>query len=390
MPEAETMRGRSRSISECFAVLTDVRTGNHKLHKLHDMLVIALCATICGAESYYDFETFGQCREEWLKRFLGLELPNGIPSHDTFNRTFRSLDPGLFECCFRTWIDDVRATMRREALKASPAPRREVVAVDGKALRSVPTKSGNVPYMVSAWASEQELVIGQVRTDEKSNEITAIPQLLALLALEGCIVTVDAAGCQRRIVSAIRARGADYVIGLKGNQPTMLDEVSLLFEDALRANPSAFRSHTTLDKQGGRTEERTCHQTDALGWFEDLPQWDGLRSVCRVRSVRTSGGVTSEEIRYYISSLPVDPAESLRAIRSHWGIENKLHWILDVQFGEDGSRVRNADAAQNLNVIRKVAVDLLRRDRTTRHTFKKKRQIMMWKDEMLQHIIIGR
>lgn len=162
---------------------------------MHDILVIALCATICGADSYYDFELFGRCREDWLKQFLGLELPNGIPSHDTFNRVFSRLDTGLFELCFRMWIDDVRATMQREVLKTEPNPRREVIAIDGKVLKSVPTQSGNVPYMVSAWASAQELVIGQVRTDEKSNEITAIPQLLHLLALNGSIVTIDAADC---------------------------------------------------------------------------------------------------------------------------------------------------------------------------------------------------
>lgn len=162
---------------------------------MHDILVIALCATICGADSYYDFELFGRAREDWLKQFLGLELPNGIPSHDTFNRVFSRLDTGLFELCFRMWIDDVRATMQREVLKTEPNPRREVIAIDGKVLKSVPTQSGNVSYMVSAWASAQELVIGQVRTVEKSNKITEIPQLLHLLALNGSIVTIDATGC---------------------------------------------------------------------------------------------------------------------------------------------------------------------------------------------------
>ena len=381
---------KAKSISECFAVLVDTRTGPHTLHKLHDMLVIALCATICGADSYYDFEHFGRCREDWLKKFLGLELPNGIPSHDTFNRVFSRLDTGLFELCFRMWIDDVRATMQREVLKTEPNPRREVIAIDGKALKSVPTQSGNVPYMVSAWASAQELVIGQVRTDEKSNEITAIPQLLHFLALNGSIVTIDAAGCQKKVVAKIVSKGADYMIGLKGNQPTMLEEMSLLFSAALKSNPRVFQSHTTVDKQSGRVEERTCYQTDDIGWFADREEWAGLRSVCRVDSRRTVKGITSEETRYYISSLPVDPNLALETIRTHWGIENKLHWTLDVRFREDDSRVRNANAAQNLNVIRKVAIDLLKADRTTRHTFKKKLRTLMWNDEILQHIIIGK
>ena len=381
---------KAKSISECFAVLTDVRTGPHTLHKLHDMLVIALCATICGADSYYDFQLFGECREEWLKKFLGLELPNGIPSHDTFNRVFSRLDTGLFELCFRMWIDDVRATLQAEVLKTDPTPRKELIAIDGKALKSVPTESGNVPYMVSAWASGQELVIGQVKTDEKSNEITAIPQLLQLLAIKGCIVTIDAAGCQKRIVSEITGRGGDYMIGLKGNQPTMLEEMALYFSDALRRDPNALRRHSTLDKQSGRVEERICYQTDDIGWFEDKSEWTGLKSVCRVDTRRTVKGVTSEETRYYISSLDVNPKLALETIRGHWGIENKLHWILDVRFKEDSSRVRNAAAAQNLDVIRKVAIDLLRADRTTRHTFKKKMRLMMWNDEMLQHIIIGK
>ena len=368
-----------KSIAECFAVLNDNRQGPHKLHKLYDILVIALCATVCGADSYYDMSIFGMCRERWLRKYLGLELPHGIPSHDTFNRVFQSLDPQLFEACFRIWVDQIREVLRNE-----------VIAIDGKALKSVPTPNGNIPYIVSAWASAQELVIGQIKTDEKSNEITAIPELLNILALSGCIVTIDAAGCQKKIVSKIVEKKADYMIGLKGNQPTMLEEMALMFDDALKSNPDAFAHFTTVDKQAGRVEERTCYQTSKLKWFQDKDDWAGLRSVCRVDSKRTVKGVESNETRYYISSLKVNPEKALAAIRAHWGIENKLHWVLDVEFGEDRSRVRKLNAAQNLNTLKKFALDFLRKDKTTNHILKKKRRIMMWDDEMLQRIIVGK
>ena len=370
---------QSRSVAECFAVLNDARRGPHKLHSLQDVLVIALCATVCGATSYYDMEAFGTAREGWLRESLGLELPNGIPSHDTFNRVFQSLDPALFEACFRLWIDQVRQSLQGE-----------VVAVDGKALKSVPTPNGSTPYVVSAWASAQELVIGQVRTDEKSNEIKAIPQLLDLLRIKGAIVTIDAAGCQKAIVAKIVEKGADYVIGLKGNQPTMLEEMSLMFDDALKANPGAFRRVATVEKQSGRVEERTCCQTSDIDWFADKGEWAGLRSVCRVDSKRTVRGVESRETRHCISSLEVAPVRTNRAIRAHWGIENKVHWLLDVEFGEDDSRVRKINAAQNLNTLRKFAIDLIRRDKTTNRTFKKKRQQLMWDDAMLRSVVVGK
>jgi len=360
------------SISEHFATLTDPRAERGKDHVLVDILTITLCAVICGADDWVAVATFGRVKETWLRTFLA--LPNGIPSHDTFGRVFRRLDPEELRRCFLDWV---RAVIGEPGEDGAPGGLgRQGVAVDGKTLRrSHDRRSGKEPlHLVSAWATTSGLVVGQVATDAKSNEITAIPALLRLLALDDAIVTIDAMGCQTAIASQIVEQRADYVLALKDNQPSLHDRVRLAFADADAAVGTTLpladlAAHTTLEKGHGRIERRRCRaidDPDYLAFIDPDGAWPNLRSVVCIESTRRSGDTITAEARHYLSSLPADARALYQAIRGHWGIENRLHWVLDLAFHEDASRVRADHAPENLAIVRHIALNLLRRDPSRR------------------------
>jgi predicted transposase YbfD/YdcC len=368
------------SITDHFATLPDPRVDRTKNHHLLDILTIALCAVVCGADSFVEIEHFGNAKREWFATFLA--LPHGIPSHDTFGRVFAALDPDQFSRCFLDWV---RATV--------PHPDGEIIAVDGKtARRSHDRGAGKAAlHMVSAWASDSGMVLGQVATDDKSNEITAIPALLALLRLDGCVVTVDALGCQTAIARQITRQGGDYVLALKANHPELRRETAHLFADA---HTTAFADYTagtaiTVDGGHGRVEVRryaTLSDPATLAHLDPDREWAGLRAVGVVEAeCRTQGGVT-RETRYYLTSLP-NAEEFGRAVRAHWGVENGLHWVLDVAFREDECRVRVGAAAQNFAVLRHLALNLLKAERSVKIGIKAKRLKAGWDEPYLLKVL---
>ena len=362
-----------------FASLPDPRIARHRWHNLSDILVIAVCAVLCGAESFPAIEDFGHEREEWLKQFL--ELPEGIPSHDTFTRIFRLLDPVQFQACFLSWMEAVAA-----------ATAGEVVAIDGKALRRSFDKgrAKRAIHMVSAWATANGVVLGQRKVDAKSNEITAIPELLALLALKGCIVTIDAMGCQRAIAQKIVEQGADYVLALKGNQPTLEQAVERFFVTGPEAEAHRTKSnyHEQTEQGHGRVETRCAWISDALDAELTAAAWPGLQSIGMVEATRTLGGETSVEQRFYLSSLPPQAAQFAQAVRNHWGIENRLHWTLDVTFREDQSRLRTGYGAENFAVLRHIALNLLRQEPSAKSLPRKRLACALNPDYLLK-VLLG-
>jgi predicted transposase YbfD/YdcC len=328
-------------------------------HDLPDILTIALCTMLCGGDSFYDMEEFGEVRRDWLKTFL--RLRNGAPKHDTYNRIFQALDPERFSDCLSRWTQSVRAVLGGE-----------VVALDGKAMRRALKKGEDPRVIVSAWATESGLLLGQRKVKDKSNEITAVPELLRALELAGCIVTADALHCQRNTAKEIKEADAEYVLALKGNQGTAFTEVKTFLDEAIVRKETHLVTLETTDKEHGRLEVRRYWQTEKLDWFADRKEWEGLKSVGVVEARRTVGGKESVERRYYLSSLSNDAERFAKAARGHWGIENSLHWVLDVVFGEDDSRARSGYAAENLAATRRLAVNLLRRDKTCKRSVKGK------------------
>ena len=356
------------SISAPFAPLRDPRVERTREHRLVDIVTIALCAVLCGADDWVAVETCGRGKEPWLRTFLA--LPGGVPSHDTCGRVFARLDPEESQQCFLAWVRAVTGAV------VAPAAAGAAVAVDGKTLRRSHDRANGraALHLVSAWASASGLVLGQGAVREESNEITAIPALLRLLALEGCTVTIDAMGCQTAIAAAIVARGADDVLALKDNHPTLRGEVEAAFADA-RATAFAGRAPAdhdaarTLEKGHGRIEARRCWTISdpaLIAYLDPAGAWAGLRTLALVEAERRTGATVSVEARYYLSSLPGGAAALARAVRAPWGVENALHWVLDVAFREDDSRVRTGHAPQNLAVLRHRALNLLRQERAGR------------------------
>ena len=383
------------SISEHFATLADPRAERGKEHLLVDILTITLCAVICGAEDWVAVATFGETKERWLRTFLA--LPNGIPSHDTFGRVFRLLDPDELRRCFLDWV---RAVVGEPGASGEPGGlSQQAVAVDGKTLRRSHDRGAGKEalHLVSAWATASGLVVGQVATDTKSNEITAIPALLRLLALEGATVTIDAMGCQTAIARQIVEQKADDVLALKDNQPTLHEFVRLAFVDADDAVGTTLPladlpTHATVEKDHGRIERRRCRAIGDpiyLDFIDPDHTWPNLKSVVCIESTRRIGDTISTEARHYISSLPADAALLQRVSRGHWGIENRLHWVLDLAFQEDSSRVRADHAPENLAIIRHIALNLLRRDPSRRVGLKNARFKAALNDSYLRSILNG-
>jgi len=383
------------SISEHFATLTDPRAERGKEHLLVDILTITLSAVICGADDWVAVATFGKTKAAWLRTFLA--LPHGIPSHDTFGRVFRLLDPEELRRCFFAWVRAVLGESVEGNADGQVGP--QVVAVDGKTLRrSHDRRSGKAAlHLVSAWATESGLVVGQVATDAKSNEITAIPMLLRLLALEGATVTIDAMGCQTAIAQQIVEQGADYVLALKDNHEKLHARVRRAFRDADAAVGTSLRlgdvpTHTTVEKGHGRIERRRCRaigDPEYLAFIDPDGAWPHLQSVVCIESTRRIGDAVSTEARHYLSSLPADAHRLQRVVRSHWGVENRLHWVLDLAFDEDHSRVRADHAPENLAIVHHLALNLLRRDPTRRIGLKNSRFKAALDDAYLRSILDG-
>jgi predicted transposase YbfD/YdcC len=370
-----------------FALLTDPRSDHTKRHYLLDLLTIALCAIISGADEWVAMAEYGNAKREWLDTFL--DLPNGIPSHDTFGRVFAALDADEFERCFLAWVHSTVALTDGA-----------IVAVDGKTVRRAHDRGAGKAaiHMVSAWASANRLVLAQRAVDEKSDEITAIPALLDLLLLKGCIVTIDAMGCQTDIAARIVDKGADYVLALKENQEGIYRETVHLFADAHATDGADYMIDRaeTIDGGHGRVEIRrywTISDPQTLTHLDPDGGWPGLRAIGMVTAERRekgkgAAGKVTRETRYYLTSL-VDADEFGRAVRSHWGIENGLHWVLDIAFREDESRARAGASATNLVVLRHIAVNLLKQERTAKVGIKNKRLKAAWDERYLLKVLAG-
>jgi predicted transposase YbfD/YdcC len=363
---------------QAFEALEDPRS-RKCTYPLQELLLVALSAVTSGADDWVSVADWAQLKLQWLRRFLPFD--NGIASHDTFSRVFSLLDAPCFEACFVAWMRSL-----------CPSLDGHVVAIDGKSLRGSREGGVNMAHLVAAYSSSAGVALGQVRTARKSNEITAIPALLEVLDVQGATITMDAMGCQREIVGQIADKGAHYVIGLKNNQPNLAQAVEALFDAADAAG--ALQHDVTLDKDHGRLETRRCavlHDLSAIS--EHVQAWPQLRSVVRVLSTRevvngrARGGKPDTERRYYISSLALDAAELNRLIRSHWSIENQFHWALDVSFEEDACRVRVGDGAQNLAILRRIALNLLKQNKTVRASLNNKRLRAGWNIEYLQTVL---
>ena len=371
------------ALSDHFASLADPRIDRTKRHQLLDILIIAICAILCGADDWVEVELFGNAKLIWLKTFL--ELPNGIPSHDTFGRVFARLNAEQFQQCFLEWMQAV-----------SQVTRGQVIAIDGKVLRGscnrLLGKAGIA--MVSAWATANHLVLGQVKVDDKSNEITAIPKLLQVLEIAGCIVTIDAIGCQTEITQAIVEQDADYVLVVKKNQGHLYEDIHALFAGAQEVNfqdvPHDY--HKTTDKAHGRLEIRQCwtiSDGSLVSYLRHRAGWRNLHTIVKVVAERRMPGETTSETRYFISSLDGDARRMLTALRSHWGIENGLHWVLDISFDEDHQRVRKDNGPANFAVLRHIALNLLKQEKSVKAGIKAKRLKAGWDEPYLLKVLFG-
>ena len=373
-----TQKAIQGGIREHFAKLEDPRADN-KRHLLMDMIIVAICAAICGAEGWEDVELFGRSKHDWFKTFLN--LPHGIPSHDTFGRVFALLDAQQFQGCFMEWVQAIDQLIEGQ-----------IVPIDGKKLRRSHdnTLGKKAIHMVSAWAAENRVVLGQRKVDDKSNEITAIPELLDILDVTGCVVTTDAIGCQTEIAAKIIEREADYVLALKQNQKNLYEAVLGLFAYPEEMAWVDIDYHKTIDKGHGRLEIRQCwttSDTDYLHYIGALSDWPGLKSIAMVKAERRIGHKKSIKHRLFISSLDSDAQRMLHAVRTHWEIENKVHWVLDVVFREDDCRIRKGNGAQNFAVLRHIALNLLRQENSAKDSIRAKRLKASWDHDYLLKIL---
>lgn len=365
---------------KCFGKIEDPRLNRQKKHMLIDIIAIAVCATIAGADSWTDIQAFGKAKQKWFSTFL--ELKNGIPSHDTFGRVFSLLDPNEFQQAFQQWVVAIQGKVKG------------IVAIDGKTVRRSydHAKENKAIHIVSAWAVECGLSLGQVKVDDKSNEITAIPDLLRLLDLTGCLVTIDAMGCQRDIARKIRDAGGDYLLAVKANQETLADDVEQEFKQAQADNFAhmEYCYHETLEKGHGRIEKRQYWYTHDIQGLGTLERWPGLKGMVMCRAACIRGRQTCVEDRYYITSCThLDVTKIAAGVRKHWAIENSLHWVLDVVFLEDLSRIRIGNAAENMATIRKIAHNALKKNTSSKSGVKGKRLQAGWDDRYMEEILLG-
>lgn len=370
---------KQAAILEYFEDLPDPRRETeNKLHLLLDIVVIALCAVIAGCESFAEIEEFGRQKKDWFKKFLA--LPNGIPSHDTIRRVLSMLDARKFHDCFVRWVNALHEVTAGE-----------VVNIDGKTVRRSFDRAKGIPalHIVSAWAAENQLVLGQVAVDGKSNEITAIPQLLEILEISGAIVTIDAMGCQKEIADKIRDQDADYVLAVKDNQPHLYEDLQDHFLQVVNDQDQLPRRqrHHTKEKNRGRLEQRFYYATPVPEELRNQELWRDLTSVGWVISITTRDGQECSEVRAYISSLKPDAKNLARAVRGHWGIENGQHWVLDVVFNEDQNRARLHNAAENLALLRRLALNLVRREGSKKASLRVKRRAAGWNEDLLAQIL---
>ena len=327
-----------------FRGLPDPRVERTKVHSLEVILFISLCSYLSGAEGFYDMEDYAHAKQEWLRKHIGMQ---SVPSHDTFNRVFQAISPS----CFGECLMELSRRLREQVCG-------DIVAFDGKTHRRTGTKANNALHMLNAWSVENRLVLGQMTVEEKSNEITAIPHLMDMLDLKGCVVTADALNCQKAVAAKAIEKKADYLLALKANHQVLFDEVSAYMDDLSGQSPPGFEQ---VEKDHGRIETRRCWQSASVDWHADKAEWPGLRSFVLIESIREHGDTVETSRRYYISSLPQGESYAAQSARAHWQIENSLHWCLDVVFNEDQSRARTRNAAKNLGTLRSICLNLLRR-----------------------------
>jgi predicted transposase YbfD/YdcC len=369
----------ANSIAAFFSEIPDTRSEHGKRHLLSDMVAIAVCAVVCGADGWVDVELFGHAKASWLRTFL--RLPHGIPSHDTFGRVFATIDPDRFERCFQAWIGALAGVIVG------------VVAIDGKTLRRSFDRADNKAaiHMISAWASHNRVVFGQLAVGDKTNEITAIPKLLAMLDIKGLTVTIDAMGCQRAIAEQIIAQGGDYMLAVKGNQPELHADIKMVFQNASSRGwgKREHDVHEEMDKGHGRIERRRTTLTRDVPWLiKASSDWRGLCGIVMVERERTVGDVVTLARHYYITSMDTRKAsEAASVCRAHWGVENALHWTLDVAMSEDQSRIRQGHAQENFSRLRRIALNLLKNEKTVKAGIKAKSKTAGWDHDYLLKVL---
>ena len=362
------------SFLDYFEELEDPRIDRRKPYPMDGILLLSLCAAVCGAEGWLDVESFGHGKLSFLWKYL--PFANGIPSDDTTGRFCRSIDADCFQRCFLRWAKDIR-----------DLPEARQIAIDGKTNRGSRDGDRQALHVTGAFCSEARIVLGRTGVKEKSNEISAIPKLLEWLDLRGALVSIDAMGCQRNIADRILSRGGNYLLALKGNQGSLHEDVKDFFVREDSSKVASIHTAETLDKGHGRIESRCCKVTQDIDWLQRDRAWPGLKSIATIRNTREIDGRVSCEVRYYIGSVEADPDKILQSVRSHWSIENRLHWVLDMSFGEDRSRIRKGNAPENMAVLRHFSLNLMQQAKTKRQSIKRLRKMAGWNDKILDNIL---